>query len=124
MESKIFVQILKKAGTAILAYFQAKLFDKVKAAFLKGLAAFRDVLWEELKGDLISCAKETVAEAEVFLTSEEAEVKEKLILDAVMMKIQLPVILRPFKGIVRKVIKSKLEDLIKDLLAKAKDILK
>ena len=118
------MQILKKAGAAVLAYLQAKLFDKVKAAFLKGLAAFRDILWEELKDDIVACAKETVAEAEVFLASEEAETKKELILDAIMIKIELPIVLRPFKGIIRRILKAKLEDLVKDLLAKAKELLK
>lgn len=112
--------ILKELFQKLISYCSKEV---IKEAFLKALEAFKDTLWKEIKEEVHNVAKEVISEAEAFLTSVEAQEKEEAILNAIMEKIQLPFILKPFKGIIRNIIKGKLEAFVEETLNKGKDLL-
>ena len=114
MESKIIFTALKGMWKVLWNYICGELLEKVKEALPKAVKAFKDTLWAEIKNEVHACAVEVLTDAEKFLTSVEGQQKEEAILDMIMAKIELPLLLKPFKGLIRKIIKSKLENSIPD----------
>lgn len=112
---------MKEALKRIGIYLKNRLWDRVKDKCVKACQAFVEALWSDIKEEVKACAQEIIKDAEIFLTSVEAQEKEKIILDAVMSKIELPFVLKPFKGIVRRILKSKIEETVQGLLKKGKD---
>ena len=117
MEKIILKELLQRAGI----WLKNRLWERLKGVFVRAWDSIKETLWNEIKEEVRKCAQELIKDAEVFLTSVEAQEKEKIILDFVMAKIELPVVLKPFKGIIRKILKSKLEETIRGLLQKGKD---
>ena len=122
IEKQIVVNLFKGTWSKIVFYCKTELLEQVKEIGLKALGELKEFLWNKIKEDVKACAAQIIKDAESFLASAEAEEKKKAILDAIMAKIELPLILKPFKGIVRNIIKGKLEDLIKTVLDKGKEL--
>ena len=122
IDKKIIVTTFKGVGQKLLFYIKTELLEEVKNVCLKACEEVKNFVWEKIKADVKTCAAQIIKDAESFLASAEAEEKKKAILDAIMAKIELPLILKPFKGIVRNIIKGKLEDLIKTVLDKGKEL--
>ena len=121
MESRLFMIATKELLKRMGIYLKNRLWERVKKACLKAWDSVKEDLWNDIKVQVKECAAEIVTDAETFLSSIEAQEKEKLILDLVMTKIELPLLLKPFKGLVRKVLQSKLEETVRGLLEKAKE---
>ena len=119
MQKTLVTLILKQIGN----YLKDKLWVRLKGVFIRAWDSVKEALWNEIKEEVKSCAREIIKDAELFLTSVEAQEKEKIILDLIMSKIDLPFVLKPFKGIIRKILKSKLEETISNLLQKGKDFI-
>lgn len=119
MKKAVIMLALKQIGN----YLKEKLWTRLKEVFIKAWLSVKDALWQEIKAEVRACAREIIKDAEIFLASVEAQEKEKLILDAVMSKIELPFVLKPFKGIIRKILKNKIEATIIELMQKSKDFI-
>ena len=117
MKKAVIMLALKQIGN----YLKNKLFIRLKDVLVRTWLSIKDALWKEIKLEVRACAREAIKDAEIFLASVEAQEKEKLILDVVMSKIELPFVLKPFKSIIRKILKNKIEDTVIELLQKSKD---
>lgn len=122
IEKKVVVTIAKGAWEKFLFYVKTELWCELKDMGLKALAEFKEFLWNKIKADVKACAQQIIKDAEVFLTSVEAEQKKEAILDAIMAKIDLPLLLKPFKKLIRNIIKGKLEAAAKSAIEKGKEI--
>ena len=122
IEKKVIVTVSKGLWEKFLFYVKTELWSEIKDVVLKALAEIKEYVWTKIKEDVKACATQIIKDAEVFLTSVEAAEKEEAILDAIMAKIELPLLLKPFKKLVRNIIKGKLEDLVKAALNKGKEL--
>ena len=123
MEKKVIIDVLRSLGRKFISYFKSRLLNKLKDGFMKALASFKETLWEEVKGEVIACAQEVVADAKKFFESEEAKNKEDVIVEAVMAKVKLPFVVKPFRGIIKRILKTKIEETVQNLLSKVDGIL-
>lgn len=119
MNKIIVKELLKRAGI----WLKNRLWERAKSALLKAWDSFKETLWNEIKDEVKACAIELILDAEKYLTSVEAQQKEQLIIDILMSKIELPLVLRPFKIIIRKMLKNKIEETVQSLLNKGKEFI-
>ena len=117
MEKVILKELLKRAGI----WLKNRLWERLKDVFIRAWDSIKEKLWNEIKAEVRAAARELITDAETFLTSMEAQEKEKLIIDILMSRIELPFVLKPFKGIVRKILKSKIEETVQSLIKKGKE---
>jgi hypothetical protein len=99
-----------------------EVFEELKVKLLEGLKkawkAFIDTLWEFLKEDVILSARKSLKIIENYLNSTDGQNKKQYIINLIMEKIKLPIILKPFKFIIRKMVQDKIDTIIKDLIGK------
>ena len=122
MNKKVILDILKKYGLLILAYFQDKIWEKVKEEFNKAKKQFLNNLWDRIKDDLKADLNNTVKVINEFLESSTYKEKEEAVINALMAKVNLPVFLKPFRGLLKKALKSKLKKLVEKALKKLDNI--
>ena len=122
VEKKIVVTIIKGAWKKFLFYVKTELWCELKDMGLKALAEFKEFIWNKVKADVKACAQQIIKDAEAFMTTVEAKEKEERILDAIMAKIDLPLLLKPFKKLIRNIIKEKLEAAANSAIEKGKEI--
>ena len=119
MDKILIRELLKRAGI----WLKNRLWERLKEAVLRAWESVKESLWREIEIEVKACARELIIDAETFLKSAEAEQKEKIIVDVLMTKIELPVVLRPFKGIIKKILRSKIHDTVRALLEKGKEFI-
>ena len=118
MNKKILIEVLYK----LLEYIKKELGYKIISGLKKALKSFARTLWSELKDEIRKQLILGIEKAHEYCLSEDAKLKEEFILDFIMKHIELPVILKPFKGIVRNIIKGKLEKFVHAVLTRADKI--
>ena len=122
IEKQIVVNLFKGTWSKIVFYCKTELLEQVKEIGLKALGELKKFLWNKIKEDVKTCAQEIIKDAEAFMTSVECKEKEERILDAIMAKIELPLLLKPFKKLIRSIIKGKIEAAAKAAIEKGKEI--
>ena len=122
LEKKVIVTVSKGLWEKFLFYVKTELWSEIGKVCVEAWEKIKEFLWTKIKEDVKACAVQIIKDAEAFLTSVEAAEKEEAILDAIMAKIELPLLLKPFKKLVRNIIKGKLEDLVKAALGKGKEL--
>lgn len=97
-----------------------EIFEDIKVKFLEGLKvagkAFVNTLWDYLREDIILSARKSLKLIEKYLNSDDGITKKKTIVELIMKKIDLPLPLKPFKFIVKKIVEDKIDSIIKELL--------
>ena len=115
-------QILKKIFLQlwyfILAYFTEFIIPKIKEAFIKSKEHFIEYLWNSIKENFKAHAETTIQGVESFFKSDDYTFKEKVITDALFEKVKLPVFLRLFKPLLKKLLKDKVHNFIQESLNK------
>lgn len=99
-------------------YFRTFLFPQIKEAFFEAKDKFLESLWDRIKEDIHAQADQAVAHVKEYVASTDYEVREKAALDAIFKKINLPIVLKPFKPLIRHIFKQKIRALIEDSLRK------
>lgn len=84
---------------------------------------FIEALWKQLKKDIRNQLILGLGKVSEYVTTNDAKEKEKFLLDFIMSNINLPFALKPFKGLIKSILKCKLEKFIHLSLMKAKSIL-
>lgn len=99
-----------------------EILQELKTKLLEGLKvagkAFIDTLWEFLQEDVILSARKSLKIIENYLNSTDGLDKKKYIVELIMEKIKLPLPLKPFKFLVRKMVQDKIDDIIETLIKK------
>ena len=120
MNKQLILSLIKQAWYYIVAYFTQYLTPILKETLLKTKEYFINLLWDKLKEEFHLVAEPTVEYMEKYFGSLEYQQKEKDIMDTLFKNVKLPVLLRPFKGLIRKMLQDKLHNLIKSILEKVK----
>ena len=104
-----------------------EIFEELKVKFLDALQAalkaFKDTLCGYLKEDVILSARKSLELLKELIKSEEGQVKKAFIADIIMEKVTLPVILKPFRGIIRRILADKIEEAVIGLIEKGQEFI-
>lgn len=101
-----------------LSYFTGYLFPKIKEAFLESKDQFLQKLWDSIKDDIHSQIKGAIEHVEEYMQTAEYELREKEVINTIFKKVQLPLALRPFKGLIKKIFRDKIRELVAENLKK------
>ena len=118
MNKKVILDLLKKYGLMLVAYFKDKLLDKIKEAFNASKKEFLDRLWNSIKDDLKADLNSTVEVINEFLNSSSYKEKEEAVISTLMANVKLPLFLKPFRGLIKNALKSKIRKLVEKALKK------
>ena len=97
--------------------------EKVIKAITQAGKEFIRRLWELLKNDIIASAKQSLELLKELVKSEEGQIKKAFIADIIMERVALPVILKPFKGIIRRILADKIEEAVIGLIEKGQEFI-
>lgn len=75
----------------------------------------------KVKAEINDFAAEAIQKLKIKASNYDYEVKVNALVEYVMSRIELPLVLQPFKKVVRNVIKDVAEDVAKDLIKDLKD---
>lgn len=118
MDKKLIINFLKKYGLIAIGYLKEKFGNKILEALKSAWSHFLEFLWNSIKEDVKAQVEETCEFVNQFLDSPDAKEKENVILENLMKNIHLPVVLRPFKPLLKRILRSKLENLVRKTLRK------
>lgn len=118
MKMQILKEMLKQAWYWVLAYFTQFILPTLKESLGKTKEYFINLLWDSLKDQIIADAKSAVEFVNKYFNSLEYQEKEKDVLDTLFKNINLPLLLRPFKPLIRKMLKDKVHEVVKKYLDK------
>lgn len=97
--------------------------EKVKDAFKKASEAFKEVLWKEIKVVVYEQALLALEAARDYCNQEQVKLKKEELISQVFEKIKLPLLLRPFKKLLKGYINQKVEEIISSALQRSHDFL-
>lgn len=118
MDKKIFIDFIKKYGMTFLLYFKDKFGPQIKEGFKKAWQAFVNTLWDSVKDDFKAEVNSTVQFIEYYFNTPDYKEKEEAIINVLMKNVQLPLVLRPFKGLLKNIFRNKLRKLIEKTIKK------
>ena len=103
----------------ILSTLKDKLLEGLKVAG----QAFIETLWEFLRDDVILSARKSLELLKELVKSDAGQIKKAFIVDIIMQKIKLPLVFKPFKGLIRKMLADKIEETVIDLIEKGQEFI-
>ena len=118
-KTQLIKKIILQAWYFVLAYFTEFIFPKIKEAFINSKEHFIEYLWNSIKEDFKAHIETTIEGIENFFKSEDYTFKERVIVDALFEKVKLPIALRLFKPLIKKILKDKIHAFIQENLNKA-----
>ena len=118
MDKKLLKEMAKQAWYYVLSYFTQYLWPIMKEALVKTKDYFIDILWDSVKDEFNATAKSTVEFIERFFDSPDYKEKEKAVIDTLFRNVDLPLPLKPFKPLLKKILRGKVRKLIGKYLKK------
>ena len=97
--------------------------DRVIEAVKQAGKEFIVRLWELLKNDIIVSAKQSLELLKELIKSEAGQMRKAFIVDIIMDRITLPVILKPFRGIIKKLLADKIEEAVIGLIERGQEFI-
>lgn len=94
--------------------------DKIKDLIKDLIAEGKKYIWKKIEKEIKEGAIRAIELIEAYLASDEGKVKKETIANIVMSKVELPVVLRPFKNLIKKKFLEKIEETVVTLLANSK----
>lgn len=99
-----------------------EIFENLKVKFLEGIKkageAFIKILWGYIKEEVIVSARQSLELLSELVKSDAGQQKKEFIVDIIMQKIELPILLRPFKGLLKKILSNKIEQAVETIINK------
>lgn len=118
----MFKQVLQKALAwcwyYLFEYFRTFLFPQIKEAFLEAKDKFLEDLWNRIKDDVHAHAEQAISFVKEYVESTDYQVREKVAIDTIFKKVNLPLPLKPFKPLIKHIFKQKIRALVGDSLRK------
>lgn len=118
----MFKKVLQKALAwcwyYLFEYFRTFLFPQIKEAFLEAKDKFLEDLWNRIKGDVHAHAEQAISFVKEYVESTDYQIREKVAIDTIFKKVNLPLPLKPFKPLIKNIFKQKIRALIADSLRK------
>ena len=102
----------------LFEYFKTFLFPQIKEAFIEAKDKFLESLWDRIKDDLHEHIENGTNYIKEYVLSTDYEAREKVVLENIFKKVNLPLPLKPFKPLIKNAIKKKIRALISDSLKK------
>lgn len=102
----------------LFEYFKTFLFPQIKEAFLGAKDRFLENLWDKIKDNVHEHAEQAVSFVKEYVKSTDYQVREKVAIDTIFKKVNLPLPLKPFKPLIKHIFKQKIRALISDSLRK------
>lgn len=118
-KTQLIKKIIKEFWFFILAYITNYVGPKIKEIIAKNKDKVLEYLWNEIKDDLKAHITGVIVHVEEFFNSTAYDLREKIITDSLFEKIKLPVLLRPMKSLIKKILRSKIHAFIRENLTKA-----
>ena len=119
----LYINYLKEAFKLCLSYIKEDTWNKIKAAAIKALIAFKDVLWNELKDTVHEQALLALKAAENYYNAEQVKIKKNELISQVVESLKLPLIIKPFRGLMKSYISKKVEDIFQEAFHKGYEFL-
>ena len=107
----------------IWTYYKEHLRDKVRRGLKIAAQAFINALWNYIKEEVILSARKSLKLIAALLCSPEIKAKKEAIIDLILLKVKLPVWMKPLKFMVRRVISDKIDEIIRGLLGKGFELM-
>ena len=118
----MFKKVLQKALAwcwyYLFEYFRTFLFPQIKEAFLEAKDKFLEDLWNRIKDDVHAHVEQAISFVKEYVESTDYQVREKVAIDTIFKKVNLPLPLKPFKPLIKHIFKQKVRALIGDSLRK------
>ena len=106
----------------LTTYLKENLVPRIKEGFVIAGKSFINIFWDYVKDEAVLSARKSLKLITALMTTPEAEKKKQEIVDLIMLKINLPVVLRPFKGLIRKLIVNKIDEILHKIFGHAVDL--
>ena len=116
-------QVLSALLCIVKEYFQSSLKGKLQEAIRKASEAFFRILWDNLKEEVTRVTTEVIKNANDYLRSEGVLAKKEELINKVIKNVKFPLILRPFKGLIKKKILNKVDEVVSNILQKSLDLI-
>lgn len=107
----------------IVKWYKENLQEKVREGLKLAVKAFFDTLWNYIKKDAILSARKSLKKIEETVNSNNGTEAKKKIIELIMSKIKLPIVLRPFKGLIKNAIGKKIDEILRTVLNKGFELL-
>ena len=107
---------------AVKTFFLIFLKDKCKEILAEVIKEIKEHIWEIIKKEITEAIQETISIIKAYLDSNEGKAKKEAIATIIFEKVKLPVLLRPFKGLIKKKFSDKIDELTVEILRKAEGI--
>jgi hypothetical protein len=104
-------------------FYKEYLQDKVREGLKLAFEAFYKTLWDFIKEDVLKAMHDSLKAIEAIVNSKKGQDKKEEIVNLIMTKIKLPIVLRPFKGLVKKAILKKIDELLHKVFGKGFELL-
>ncbi len=114
MNKNIFIEIVK--------FYRENLQEPIRKAFRYALSAFLKAFWEYVREYVIDSARKSIFLIESFLISDSGKEKKETVVEIIMSRLQLPLPLKPFKFLVKKILRDKIDDVVNGALEKVKGL--
>ena len=116
--TKLIKKILIETFYYVKAYFTSYLIPILIETLKETKNYFTELLWNNLKKHLHEHLEMGIQEANTFFSSASYEEKEKIVVDYIFDHVHLPILLRPSKIIMKKILKEKIHEYVSDKLDK------
>ena len=120
MDKKLLAAAAKQFWYYIVAYFTHYLAPIFKEVLEKTKNYFINLLWDTLKERFNEVVEPAVEYMEKYFGSMDYQQKEKDIINTLLQNANLPVLLKPFKPLLKKILRNKLRELISGCIEKIK----
>ena len=107
-------QLVDVVKSDIMEHFVPRVKEGCKLA----LRAFIETLWDYLKEEVLDSARKSLTLIKTLWESAEVKEKKAAIIEVIMLRIKLPLVAKPFNGLIKKIIGEKIDDIVEMLLGK------
>lgn len=118
MWKNIFIQEAKQAFYYAMACITHYLVPTVKETFSQKSEEFKEELWNRIKEDAKVQLAMAIEYVDTYFDSPNYYIKEKFVIDLVFKNVKLPWALKPLRPLLKKILKGKLRNLVKEQLQK------
>ena len=114
MDKEIFLKIAE--------FYKENLQEPIREGLKRALNACIKAFWDYVKEYVIASARKSLFLIESFLISDSGKEKKEAVVELIMSRIQLPLVLRPFKFLIRNILRGKLDDVLNGALDKVRGL--
>lgn len=116
MKNEVIKVVAKQCWYYITAYITHYIVPIIKESALKTKDYFIDLLWNSLKAEFTNNVESATEYIEKFFNSPYYNQKEKEVIDILFRNVDLPLFLKPFRPILKRILHKKVQKLVRKYL--------